>query len=57
MVWEARIHAAYGLMERYPLELHDLERVEYLDAKRREYENHVRLQQKLAGPTPHPDNH
>jgi hypothetical protein len=55
--WEARINAAYDLMERYPLQLHDLERAEYLDAKRREHENQIRLQQKLAGPTPHPNNH
>ena len=51
---EARINAAYELMERYPLQLHDLERVEYLDVKRREHENQIRLQQKLAGPAPPP---
>jgi hypothetical protein len=41
-------------MERYPLQLHDLERAEYLNAKRREHENQLRLQQKLAGPAPPP---
>ena len=48
--WEARVSAAYELMERYPLQLHDLEKAEYLDAKRREHENQLRLQQKLTGP-------
>jgi len=51
--WEARVSAAYELMERYPLQLHDLEKAEYLDAKRREHENQLRLQQKLTGPAPH----
>jgi len=44
-------------MERYPLQLDDLERAEYLDAKRREHENQLRLQQELAGPTLHRNNH
>jgi hypothetical protein len=26
-------------MEHYPLQLHDLERAEYIDAKQREHEN------------------
>jgi hypothetical protein len=43
-------------MERYPLQLHDLERAEYFDAKRRERENQLRLQQQLIGPAPHPQN-
>lgn len=49
---EARINAAYDLMERYPLQLHDLERAEFLDAKQREHENQLRLQQKLTGAPP-----
>lgn len=50
--WEARINAAYDLMERYPLQLHDLDRAEFLDAKRRERENQLQLQQKLTGAPP-----
>jgi len=40
-----------ALMERYPLQLHDLEKAEYLDAKRREREDQLRLQQNLSGAT------
>jgi hypothetical protein len=40
---------AYELMERYPLQLHDLEKAEYLDAKRREREDQLRLQQNPSG--------
>jgi hypothetical protein len=54
--WEARLNAVYDLMERYPLQLHDLERAEYFDAKRRERENQLRLQQQLIGPALHPQN-
>jgi len=50
--FEARINMAYELMERYPLQLHDLEKPEYLDAKRREREDQLRLQQNLSGATP-----
>lgn len=46
--FEARLNAAYELMERYPLQLHDLEKAEYLDAKRREWENQLRLQRELG---------
>ncbi len=52
--FEARINAAYELMERYPLQLHDLDKVEYLDAKRREYQGQLRLQQKLSVPGSRP---
>ena len=49
--FEARINMAYELMERYPLQLHDLEKAEYLDAKRREREHQLRLQQNPSGAT------
>jgi hypothetical protein len=35
-------------MERYPAQLHEMEKPEYLDVKRRERENQIRLQQKLG---------
>jgi len=47
--FEARINMAYELMERYPLQLHDLEKAEYLDGKRREREDQLRLQQNPSG--------
>ena len=47
--FEARINMAYELMERHPLQLHDLDKAEYLDAKRREREDQLRLQQNLSG--------
>jgi hypothetical protein len=46
--FEARINAADEMMERYPLQLHDLEKAEYLDAKRRERKDQLRLQEKLG---------
>jgi hypothetical protein len=54
--FEARLNMAYELMERYPLQLHDLEKAEYLDTKRREREDQLRLQRQLdaAGPRPAP---
>ena len=45
--FEACIDAVYDLMEQYPAQLHEMEKAEYLDAKRRERENQLRLQQKL----------
>jgi len=45
--FEACINAVYDMMEQYPAQLHDMEKAEYLDAKRRERENQLRLQQKL----------
>ncbi len=45
--FEACINAVYDLMEQYPAQLHDMGKAEYLDAKRRERENQLRLQQKL----------
>lgn len=43
--FEARLNAAYELTERYPLQLHELEKPEYLAAKRRERQDQLRLQQ------------
>lgn len=51
--FEARLNAFYDLMERYPAQLHEMEKVEYLDVKRRERQNQVRLQQTI-GPAPPP---
>jgi hypothetical protein len=45
--FEAYINAAYDLMERYPRQLHEMEKAEYVDAKRRERENQLQLQQTL----------
>ena len=45
--FEACINAVYDFMERYPAQLHDMEKAEYLNAKRRERENQLRLQQTL----------
>jgi hypothetical protein len=52
--FEAGISAVYDLMEQYPTQLHEMERAEYLAAKRRERENQLHLQQTLtvAGPRP-----
>ncbi len=50
--FEACINAVYDLMEQYPVQLHDMEKAEYLDAKRRERENQLRLQQKLGATGP-----
>lgn len=45
--FEACINAVYDLMEQYPAQLHEMEKAEFLDAKRRERENQFRLQQQL----------
>jgi hypothetical protein len=45
--FEASINAVYDLMDHYPTQLHDMEKAEYLDAKRRERENTLRLQRAL----------
>jgi hypothetical protein len=42
--FEIGINAVYDSMEHYPIQLHEMERAEYLDAKRRERENQRRLQ-------------
>ena len=46
--FDARISAVYDLMERYPAQLHEMERAEYLDVKRRERQNQDRLQQTIG---------
>ena len=43
--FEARIKSWYDLTEIYPVQLHELERDDYLDAKRRERVDQQRLQQ------------
>ena len=45
--FEESINAVYDMMEHYPTQLHDMEKAEYLDAKRRERENTLRLQRAL----------
>jgi hypothetical protein len=50
--FEASINAVYDSMERYPRQLHDMEKAEYLDTKRRERENQLRLQQTLDAAVP-----
>lgn len=40
----ARLSLTYDLMERYPAQLRQMDKAEYLDIKRRERENQVRLQ-------------
>jgi hypothetical protein len=52
--FEAGITAVYDAMEQYPTQLHEMERAEYLDTKRRERANQLRLQQTptIAGPHP-----
>ena len=52
--FEAGTIAVYDSMERYPTQLHELERAEYLEAKRRERENQLRLQQDLPAAGPYP---
>ena len=52
--FEARISTFYDLMERYPSQLHEMERAEYLDAKRRERQNQIRLQQTIGPTRPQP---
>jgi len=49
--FEASINAVYDLMDHYPIQLHDMEKAEYLDAKRRERENTLRLQRALDAAT------
>jgi hypothetical protein len=44
--FEKRIDRWYGLTARYPRQLHEMSRSEYLDAKRREHENQLKLQNK-----------
>jgi hypothetical protein len=46
--FEARARLAYDLIDLYPAQLRQMDKAEYLDIKAREYQNQVRLQQKLA---------
>ena len=45
--FEARINAVYDMVEQYPTQFRDMGKAEYLDVKRRERENQLRLQQTL----------
>jgi hypothetical protein len=49
--FEATLQAWYGMTERYPRQLHEMGKEEYLEAKRRERQQQVKLQQELAGET------
>ena len=51
--FEARLITLYDLMELYPAQLRQMEKAEYLDIKRRERENQIRLQRKIDPTTPH----
>ncbi len=42
--FEKRIEKWYELTERYPLQLYEMDRDEYLESKRREHDNQLRLQ-------------
>ena len=53
--FEASINAVYDLMEQYPVQLHEMKKTEYLDAKRRERENQLRLQRELGATGPRPN--
>jgi hypothetical protein len=46
--FEARLNTLYDLMEMYPAQLRQMEKAEYLDIKRRERENQIRLHQKIG---------
>ncbi|NIP72303.1 MAG: hypothetical protein GWO16_04395 [Gammaproteobacteria bacterium] len=48
--FEQRIQTWFDLTERYARQLHELKRGEYLEAKRRERGNQVRLQAAVSGP-------
>jgi hypothetical protein len=50
--FETRISTAYDLMESYAAQLHLMEKAEYLDIKRRERLNQLRLQQKIGSASP-----
>jgi len=53
--FEARLTMLHDLMEMYPAQLRQMEKTEYLDIKRRERENQIRLQRKI-GPAGSPPN-
>jgi len=50
--FERRINTWFDLSEDFATQLHELERSEYLHAKRREWDNQLRLQRRLLGATP-----
>jgi hypothetical protein len=54
--FEDCINAVYDVMERYPTQLHDMEKAEYLDVKRRERQNQIRLQQQLDAAAVRPND-
>ncbi len=49
--FEARLQAWYGMTEKYPRQLHEMGEKEYLEAKRRERQQQVKLQKEIAGGT------
>jgi len=48
--FEARLNALHDMTELYPAQLRQMEKAEYLDIKRRERGNQIRLQ-RMIGPT------
>ncbi len=48
--FESRINTWFDLSESFATQLHELERHEYLQAKRREWDNQLRLQRSLLSP-------
>jgi hypothetical protein len=46
--FEARLNMLFDLTEMYPAQLRQMEKAEYLDIKRRERENQIRLQRKTG---------
>jgi hypothetical protein len=44
---EARLHAWYDMTARYPRQLYEMDKEEYLDAKKREWSQQKQLQEKL----------
>lgn len=46
--FEGRIHRWFDLTERYQRQLHEIDRTDYLQAKRREHVNQMRLQSALS---------
>jgi hypothetical protein len=53
--FEARLTALHDLTELYPAQLRQMEKAEYLDIKRRERENQIRLQRKIGPAGSHPN--
>lgn len=45
---EARLTRTYDLMDRYPAQLRQMDKAEYLDIKRRERQNQIRLQHAVS---------